>query len=272
MSQKQGQEPAGRALERLVALVERLRAPDGCPWDRKQTKESVAPYILEEAFEAVEAVESGRADEVLGELGDVLFQVVFMASLFEEAGAFSLAQVIDRVVEKMTSRHPHVFGEVEAKSAEEVRGLWGELKKAERAGSNQGLLDSVPKASPALIRARRLGQRAGRVGFDWAGPEAVWQKVGEETAELAAAKGRDEEASELGDLLFTWAQWARHRNLDPEACLRRANARFTDRFGRMEAMAQNQGLSLDDLDLGALDELWERAKAAEEGTPEDAGS
>ncbi len=272
MSPPGGQDTAGQALERLMALVTRLRAPDGCPWDRKQTFRSVAPYILEEAFEAVEAVESGEAGEALGELGDVLFQVVFMARLYEEAGAFTLAQVIDRVVEKMTGRHPHVFGDRKAESAEEVKGLWGELKKAERAGNGQGLLDSVPKASPALVRARRLGQRAARVGFDWPGPEAVWQKAGEERAELAAAPNQEREAQELGDLLFTWAQWARHRGLDPEACLRRANTRFAHRFGRMEALAGQRGLSLEDLDLAALDELWEQAKAAEGAHPDATGS
>ncbi len=275
MSQDKGDQRAGEALGRLLELVRRLRAPDGCPWDREQTTQSVAPYILEEAYEAVEAVESGDAAEALAELGDLLFQVVFMTNLFAEAGHFDLAQVIDQVVDKMTRRHPHVFGEMKVQSAEEVRGLWGRVKAQERqaregAGKTggEGLLDSVPQASPALVRAQRLGQRAARVGFDWADAGQVWQKVQEETRELAEAPDQDSARRELGDLLFTWAQWARHRGLGAEQALRQANTRFQQRFGALEALARQRGLNLEDLDLDQMDALWEEVKAAEQGPPQ----
>lgn len=261
MTNPTAEDRLGSALAGLVTLVARLRAPDGCPWDQKQTAQSVAPYILEEAFEAVEAVEAGSPEEVRGELGDVLFQVVFMAQLFEEAGHFSLEQVIAQVVAKMTSRHPHVFGELSVASAEEVKELWGKIKKAERAGRDEGLLDSVPKAAPALVRARRLGQRAARVGFDWPGADAVWKTVDQEMDELAQAQGETQAEAELGDVLFTWAQWARHRGLDPEACLRQANARFQQRFSQMERLAKQRGLDLEAMSLAEQDSLWKEAKA-----------
>jgi len=255
---------AAQALAGLLDLVKRLRAPDGCPWDREQTTRSVAPYLLEEAYEAVEAVESGCADEALGELGDLLFQVVFMANLYAEAGQFDLGQVIEQVTAKMIRRHPHVFGETKVKDAKEVKGLWGKLKAAERKGREDGLLDSVPLASPSLIRAHRLGQRAARVGFDWPGAEEVWQKAQEETRELIQAAGQEEAESELGDLLFTWVQWARHQGLGAEQALRGANNRFTRRFQAMEALAASRNLSLADLNLQQMDALWEEVKEAEQ--------
>lgn len=265
MSQtKATQERAGRALVRLMELVARLRAPDGCPWDRRQSLESVAPYLLEEAFEAVEAVESGDPQEACGELGDVAFQVVFLAHLYAETGAFDLAQALERVEAKMIRRHPHVFGAEKVASAEEVKGLWGRIKAAERKDRPQGLLDSVPRAAPALVRAHRLGQRAARVEFDWPDAEAVWQKVREELAELEAATTHQEQEQELGDLLFALAQWARHRGIGAEAALRRANARFQRRFQAMEELAARQGRSLEELDLAEMDRLWEKVKARQE--------
>lgn len=254
---------AARALAGLMELVRRLRAPDGCPWDREQTTHSVAPYILEEAYEAVEAVESGDAQEAMAELGDLLFQVVFMANLYAETGQFDLTQVIERVTEKMTRRHPHVFGEVKVNSAQEVKGLWGEIKSAEREGQEAGLLDSVPLASPALIRAHRLGQRAARVGFDWPDADGVLQKIQEETGELMDAAGPVEAEAELGDLIFSWVQWARHNGLGSEQALRGANNRFTSRFQAMETLAKSRNQSLADLDMAQMDELWEEIKQAQ---------
>ena len=158
---------AAQALVRLMDLTARLRAPDGCPWDRAQTKESVVGYLLEEGFEAVEAIESQDVEGACGELGDLLFQVVFMAQLFAEAGQFDLADVIEKVHEKMISRHPHVFGDAHLKDPEQVRRLWGQLKEKERGKLGEGLLQSVPAKAPALLQAHRLGQRAATVGFDW---------------------------------------------------------------------------------------------------------
>lgn len=254
---------AGQALAGLLELVRRLRAPDGCPWDREQTTHSVAPCILEEAYEAVEAIESGDAREALAELGDLLFQVVFMANLYAEAGHFDLAQVIEHATQKMTRRHPHVFGELKVNNAKEVKGLWGEIKSAERKDREAGLLDSVPQAAPSLIRSHRLGQRAARVDFDWPGPEQVWQKIQEETRELLQAQSQEEAEAELGDLLFTWVQWARHRGLGAEQALRRANNRFARRFKAMEELAKSRNLRLEEMDLARMDALWEEVKQAE---------
>lgn len=267
MTQRDDGERSARALADLMNLVRRLRAPDGCPWDREQTTRSVAPYILEEAYEAVEAVESGDVQEAMGELGDLLFQVVFMANLYAEAGQFDLAQMIQLVTEKMTRRHPHVFGERKVESAQEVKGLWGEIKSAERKGKETGLLDTVPKAAPSLVRAHRLGQRAARVDFDWSDSEEVWQKAQEETRELLKAESNEEAEAELGDLLFTWVQWARHRGLGAEQALRGANNRFVRRFKAMEELAGERNLRLEEMDLSQMDALWEEVKRAERAAP-----
>ncbi|MEW5911233.1 MAG: nucleoside triphosphate pyrophosphohydrolase [Thermodesulfobacteriota bacterium] len=260
-----GGDEAGRALARLAALAARLRAPDGCPWDREQTPASAAGYLLEEAYEALEAIESGDPAQVRGELGDLLFQVVFQAQLFAEAGHFELSQVIAEVEAKMIRRHPHVFGQAQAADAAAVKLRWDQIKRQERAGQPQGLLDSVPQAAPALVRAQRLGQRAAQVGFDWPGAAGVWEKTVEETRELAQAAEPEAASRELGDLLFTWAQWARHRGLKAEAALREANRRFARRFAAMEALAASQGRSLAQLNPQEQDELWRAAKAAETG-------
>ncbi|MBU4566258.1 MAG: nucleoside triphosphate pyrophosphohydrolase [Desulfarculus sp.] len=262
MTDKPGGDGLGHALEALAELAARLRAPDGCPWDREQTPVSAAAYLLEEAYEATEAIESGSTEEVRGELGDLLFQVVFQAQLFAEAGGFDLTEVIEEVRAKMVRRHPHVFGEAEAKDAGEVKQRWSEIKRQERRDHPQGLLDSVPLGAPALLRAQRLGSRAAKVGFDWDDAAGVWAKIGEETAELAAA-GPESEQAELGDVLFSWAQWARHRGLGAEAALREANRRFTRRFEAMEAMAARLGVALEDMSPDKREELWAAAKAQE---------
>ncbi|MFZ5586978.1 MAG: nucleoside triphosphate pyrophosphohydrolase [Thermodesulfobacteriota bacterium] len=267
MPSARDQERAGAALMRLMALVDRLRAPEGCPWDQKQTPQSVANYLLEEAYEAVEAVQAGSPDEAAGELGDLLFHVVFLAAQYAEAGHFDLTQVIASVEAKMIRRHPHVFGGQRLADAEAVLAQWGRIKAAERGGQAGGLLDSLPRALPELMLAGRLGQRAKRVGFDWPDARAVWQKVREELAELAAAPDDAAAEAELGDLLFALAQWARHRGLDPGQALRGANSRFRARFAAMENLAAQRGQDLAQLDSAAQDELWERAKAQERAGP-----
>lgn len=255
-----GGDGPGASLARLVELVARLRAPDGCPWDREQTPESAAAYLLEEAYEAVEAIESGSPAEAMGELGDLLFQVVFQAQLLAEAGQGSLGEIIDQVHAKMTRRHPHVFGEARAKDAGEVRERWSEIKKQERGDKAEGLLDSVPVGAPSLLRAQRLGSRAAKVGFDWDDAAGVEEKIAEEAAELAAARSEAERMDELGDVLFAWAQWARHQGLGAEAALRAANRRFTARFQAMEAAATAQGRSLEQMSHAEREELWQAAK------------
>lgn len=263
MSDPNPRPSAGQALARLMDLVSRLRAPDGCPWDRQQTTQTVAAYLLEEAHEAVEAVEGGDAGQARGELGDVIFHVAFLAELFSEAGGFNLTQVLEAVEEKMVRRHPHVFGGQALDDAQAVRQQWGRIKDQERGGQAGGLLESLPKAIPGLSRAQRLGQRAARVRFDWPGGAGVWDKVGEEMAELAAAQGDERAQEELGDLLFSLAQWARHRGLDAEAALRGANRRFERRFAAMEALAAGRGQGLGQLDLQQLEDLWQEAKRLE---------
>ncbi len=267
MSPKPHTQKAAQALVRLMELVERLRAPDGCPWDRRQNPRSVAPYILEEAYEAVEAVEQGQAREVCAELGDLVFQVAFMAQLFAEQELFDLSRVLESVTEKMIRRHPHVFAREKAASAEEVKGLWGRIKSRERRQNHQGLLDSLPRAAPALVRAHRLGQRVARVGFDWTGADQVWDKVQEELEELRGADSPRQQERELGDLLFTLAQWARHQGLGAESALRRANARFQRRFQAMENLARSRGLELERMDPAEMDRLWEEIKSRQANEP-----
>lgn len=264
MSQPPGGEEAGRALDRLAALAARLRAADGCPWDREQTPASAAGYMLEEAYEAVEAIASGRGEAVRAELGDLLFQVVFQAQLFAEAGHFDLSQVIAEVEAKMIRRHPHVFGQAQAADAAAVKERWGQIKQQEQAGSQEGLLDSVPLAAPSLVRAQRLGQRAARVGFDWPDAQGVWDKISEEMEELSQAADAPQALHELGDLLFAWAQWARHQGLQAEGALREANRRFYKRFCSMEALAAQAGQTLAELSPAERENLWQRVKAREQ--------
>lgn len=255
---------AGQALARLMDLVSRLRAPGGCPWDRQQTPQTVAAYLLEEAHEAVEAVEGGDAQQACGELGDLAFHVVFLAELYAQTGGFNLAQVLQAVEEKMIRRHPHVFGQKPLDDAQAVRQQWGRIKDQERGEKAGGLLDSLPQAIPALGRAQRLGQRAARVRFDWPDAAGVWDKVGEELAELAAAQGDGRAQEELGDLLFSLAQWARHRGLDAEAALRGANRRFQRRFAAMEALAGERGQALGQMTPAQWEDLWQEAKLLEQ--------
>ncbi len=266
MSQDNPRPPAGQALARLMDLVSRLRAPEGCPWDRQQDPASVAAYVLEEAYEAVEAVAGGDAGQVRGELGDLAFQVVFLAELYAEAGHFNLSQVLEGVTAKMIRRHPHVFGGQALADAEAVRQQWGLIKDQERGAPSGGLLDSLPRAIPALTRAQRLGHRAARVRFDWSDAPAVWPKVREELAELAAAADDQAAQEELGDVLFSLAQWARHRGLNAEMALMGANQRFERRFQAMEALAAARGQALGGLDAQELDGLWNQAKALEKAT------
>ena len=237
-----------------------MRAPDGCPWDREQTPQSAARYILEEAFEAVDAIESGDIEEVCEELGDLIFQAAFTAQIYDDQGLFSLARSLDAVHAKMVRRHPHVFGESQAEDSEAVLEQWDRIKSQERKGNGKGLLDSVPKNAPALLRSQRLGSKAARVGFDWHEPDQVWDKVLEEMEELKKASSPKEAQAEMGDLLFALAQWARHRGMDAEAALRGAASKFQTRFSLMESLARQQGQSLHDLDDAALDRLWESVK------------
>ncbi len=257
-------------IERLLEIMARLRAPDGCPWDREQTFRTIAPYTIEEACEVAEAIEKGDTEALRDELGDLLLQVVYHAQMAQEQGAFAFPDVVRAVADKMVRRHPHVFGTRPGgprAAAESVD--WEAMKAEEQAARGErrkSVLDNVPAALPALARARKLTERAARVGFDWTDPGDVVTKIGEETAELVAeiSGGNHERVEEeLGDLLFSLANLARHLGVDPEAALRRANAKFERRFREIETRLSETGRSPDEASLSELDALWGEAKASE---------
>ncbi|GAA6149626.1 nucleoside triphosphate pyrophosphohydrolase [Pseudooceanicola nitratireducens] len=258
-----------RGLPQLLAIMRRLRDPEtGCPWDVEQTFATIAPYTIEEAYEVADAIERNAMDELQGELGDLLLQIVFHAQIAEEAGHFSFVDVADEVATKMISRHPHVFGdESRDKSADQQTRDWEKVKAAERAAKGAtGVLDDVAVGLPALLRALKLQKRAARVGFDWPSTDQVLAKIQEEAAELVEARdtlGPDEIEEEMGDLLFVMANLSRHMGVDPEAALRRANAKFTRRFGAIETALKQRGKTPEQSNLEEMDALWDAAKAAE---------
>jgi ATP diphosphatase len=271
-------EAAGRALARLLGVMRRLRDPDGgCPWDLEQDFQTIAPYTIEEAYEVAEAiaqVKEGAEPETLeGELGDLLFQVVFHAQMGSERRWFDFASVADAISDKLIARHPHVFADARIGDTKDLNRAWEEHKARERAGKGQGEgegkapseLADVPLALPSLARAAKLGKRAGRVGFDWPDATGVRAKVDEELREIDALSPDDRErrAEELGDLLFAAANWARHQGVDPEESLRLANAKFERRFRAMENLARKRALVLESLTADAWDGLWNEVKSLE---------
>ena len=254
------------SLQRLLGIMAQLRDRErGCPWDREQTWATIAPHTIEEAYELADAIRQGDATLVRDELGDVLFQVVFQARIAEEQGQFDFAAVADAISDKLERRHPHVFGDAQVASVADQSQAWEAHKAAERRakGQGDGVLDGVTLGLPALTRATKLGSRAGRVGFDWTDPSGVLAKVQEELHELQEAVGSAEGTrtrEELGDLLFSVAQLARHLGQDPEAALREANAKFERRFRYMEAQLAAQGRAVQDAMPAALEALWAKAK------------
>jgi nucleoside triphosphate diphosphatase len=255
------------ALAELLTIMARLRAPEGCPWDREQTLASVAPYTIEEAYEVAAAIESGDMQQLRDELGDLLLQVVFHAQIASEAGHFDFDAVAAGINDKLVRRHPHIFARDTAapRSSEEQFKVWETIKAEERraaAASTLSHLDGVPQALPALMRAGKLSRRAARVGFDFEYASQASDKVAEELAEVRAASA-DQVFEEVGDLLFAVANLARKLNVDPEAALRAANAKFERRFRGMEALAANSGQALETLDLDAQERLWQDIKRGE---------
>jgi MazG family protein len=261
---------AEHALRCLLTLMERLRDPhDGCPWDREQTFATIAPYTIEEAYEVADAIERGDARQLREELGDLLFQVVFHARMAEERGWFGFAEVASAIHQKLVRRHPHVFAG-SATPASELPREWEAQKAEERAragalGGDPGVLAGVPQALPALLRAAKLGRRAARVGFDWPSAAGARDKIAEELAELdaacaAGAAAAGAVADELGDVLFAVVNLSRHLQVDAEAALRAANAKFERRFRRMEELAHERHLTLAQLSAAEWDELWCVAK------------
>ncbi|HEY3171721.1 MAG TPA: nucleoside triphosphate pyrophosphohydrolase [Thermoanaerobaculia bacterium] len=249
-------------LSRLVALVETLRRE--CPWDREQSPETLKTYLLEECYEVLDAIDSGNPDALADELGDVLFQVLFLSRIGEERGWFDVEVVLDRIARKMTERHPHVFAGGSAADAQEVRQGWERRKQRGSAATDP--LGSVPASLPALAAAYRMTSRAADLGFDWERDSDVAEKIEEELAEWREAEragDRQSEEKEIGDLLFSIVNLARRRQVDPEGALRRAQARFRSRFARVAEHARKSGRQIGDVSAAELDEYWEKAKAEE---------
>jgi tetrapyrrole methylase family protein/MazG family protein len=273
---------AGEWFEKLAAVQARLRAPDGCPWDREQTHASLRTYLIEEAYEVLEALESGDDAKFAEEMGDLLLQIVFHSEIAKEEGRFDVSDVIREVHDKMVRRHPHVFGEKRAKDSAEVLKNWEQLKKEERiaAGKRNGdgaksegkpasLLDGVSKALPAALEGFQLTRRAARIGFDWDSVEGVFEKMNEEAGELRqalSAKDAKRTEEEMGDLLFAAVNLARFLHVDPEIALKKANAKFSSRFREMEELAAKNGRALAEISREQMEEFWETAKRAEKGT------
>ncbi len=267
-------------IRRLIEIMAALRDPvSGCPWDVEQTFASIAPFTIEEAYEVADAIERGEPEDLRDELGDLLLQVVFHARMAEEAGLFAFGGVVEAITAKLIRRHPHVFGDAGKMNSDAVKSLWGRIKADEKrrraearataglpADAQAGALNGVPKALPALSRALKLQQRAGKVGFDWSDVRAVLLKLGEEIAEVEAeiAGGSPEAlAGEVGDVLFAAVNLARHLGVDPEAALRGANAKFERRFAHIERRLSESGRKPESADLDEMEALWAEAKGFE---------
>jgi MazG family protein len=250
-----------RRIETLRAIMKALRTPvTGCPWDLEQTFDTIAPYTIEEAYEVADAISRGSRAELCEELGDLLLQSVYHAQMAEEEGSFGFDDVIEAVCTKMIRRHPHVFGDAEARSATLAKGFWEDMKAREREDQpKRGVLDSVPLALPGLTRAVKLQAKAAKVGFDWPSVENVYDKIGEEIAEFRDAPD-SKKAEEYGDLLFAMANVARHLGIDPEAALRAANSKFERRFSHIETRLAESGKAPKDSSLDEMDSLWDEAK------------
>ena len=257
------------AMEKLLELMHRLRDPDnGCPWDREQTFATIAPYTVEEAYEVEDAIQRDDMDDLRKELGDLLFQVVFHAEMASEQGAFTFEDVVNGLVDKMTRRHPHVFGDAAIRDAEHQSIAWEDMKAAER--KSAGILDDVAKNLPALTRAEKLSKRAGRAGFEWPDMQGVFAKIDEELAELRAevdaGSGSERMADELGDFLFTITNLARYLKIDPEAALRGTNAKFERRFRAVETELEKRGRTPATSTLEEMDAIWDDVRRADKNT------
>ena len=251
-------------FSKLVNLMATLRGPAGCPWDREQTHASLKPFLIEECYEVIDALDVGTPGMVREELGDLLFQIIFHARIAEEKGAFTIADVISAIVEKMTRRHPHVFGEEKMSTAEEVLATWEEIKKKEKTHQERtSLLDGVPQGLPALLRAQGIQKRAARVGFDWRELGEALPKLDEEIEEFKQSlKSKDASAieDELGDIFFMLVNISRFLEINPEDALRKTISKFIHRFRFIEERAANAGRSLNDMTLEEMEALWQQAK------------
>jgi tetrapyrrole methylase family protein/MazG family protein len=250
-------------LEKLVKIMAALRGEKGCPWDKEQTRESLKPFIIEEAYEVLDAIDEKNADAVKEELGDLLFQIVFQCRIAEENGEFGLGDVIDGISKKMTSRHPHVFGDSDIRTSEEVLVKWDEHKKRE-GKQKESILEGIPKTMPALLRAKKLQDRAAKVGFDWDKIDDVLAKLDEEVNEFKESVKKKQEPEiedELGDILFMIVNISRFIGVNPEEALRKTISKFISRFRYIEMAAAEKGEKLSDMNLAEMDALWDEAKS-----------
>jgi len=266
---------SGQAFEELVAVMACLRAPEGCPWDREQSHSTLRTYLIEEAYEVLDALDSGDDAKFADELGDLLLQVLFHAQIAAEEKRFAIQDVIRAIHDKMIRRHPHVFGDTRAKTSDEVLRNWELLKKEERAASSSpaqtkksdSILDGVPRSLPALLEAFQLTRKAARVGFDWDSAEGIFAKLEEEASELRSAlKSKESPAnieSEMGDILFAAVNLARFLKIDPELALKKSSQKFSHRFREMERLAREQGSTFADVPRATMESLWERSKLAD---------
>ncbi len=256
---------AQRQLQELIALIQRLRAPDGCPWDRKQTRQDIGKYLLDECYEVLDALAENDPAHLQEELGDLLFQILFIAEISAESGEFSLSDVLKGIREKMIRRHPHVFGDVTVRSVQDVKDNWREIKKKERGGAAAGgnLFDGIPRSMPALKRALKISEAASRLGFDWPDADAVLEKLQEELNELGEARKRDDAAQieeEMGDLFFTLVNLGRFLNVDAEKAAGGAADKFVKRWSYIEGKLAAAGQSPSGATPAALDSIWNEAK------------
>lgn len=253
----------GALFERLLAIMARLRAPDGCPWDREQTFDSIKPYTLEETYEVLDAIDRRDYPALAEELGDFLLQAVFYAQMAREQGLFDIADSLTAINEKLVRRHPHVFGDGDARTPEEVKQRWDEIKKGEKAGPRH-LLDGVPRAQPALAEAAQISSRAAGAGFDWPDLGGVLEKLQEEIGELKRAESEEQREAEFGDLLFTLVNVARFMKIDPEQALRQTNRKFRVRFEWVEDELARRGRTVQESaaaeGITELEALWQEAK------------
>jgi tetrapyrrole methylase family protein/MazG family protein len=256
----------GHGFDDFVDLIAVLRGPEGCPWDREQTHGSIAKNMVEEAYEAVHAIEANDIAEIRDELGDVLLQVVLQAQIAQDAAEFTIDDVLSAIHAKIVRRHPHIFAEADARDAAAVSAVWEEVKRGERAEKHQGLLDGVPHALPGLMLAQAISRKAVSAGFEWESLDGVWEKVHEELDELKATEpGSPEAAEEIGDVLFTVVNLARKQGIDAETALRKTCDKFRSRWSAMEKAAAENGEALDELPLQAQERLWRAAKDTEKG-------
>jgi MazG family protein len=262
---------AGPKFQQLVEIMQRLRGPNGCPWDREQTFDSIKPFTLEETYEVLDAIDRRDYPGLAEELGDFMLQAVFYAQMATERDLFSIGDALDAINQKLIRRHPHVFGEQSAENANDVLRIWGEAKakekeaKKDRGGGEGGLLTGVPRALPALVEAQQIASRAAGAGFDWENPEQVIEKLHEEMAEFDQARRNASQAEledELGDLLFVLVNLARFVKVDPEQALRKTNAKFRKRFGYIERRLGELGKTLAQSNIEEMEALWQEAKQA----------